>query len=36
MEGIIKSSDKGEIYNLTTHTDKPEFLGEKEIAKFKK
>tara|TARA_B100000575_G_scaffold249663_1_gene216195 strand:+ start:3212 stop:4342 length:1131 start_codon:yes stop_codon:yes gene_type:complete len=35
MEGIIKSSQTGEIYNLNTISKQPEYFGDKEILKLK-
>ena len=36
MEGIIKSAEKEEIYNLKTKPSQPEFFDENEIRKLKK
>ena len=35
MEGIIKSSETNKNFELITKPDKPKFLDEKEISKFK-
>ena len=35
MEGILKSSEKREIYNLKTQPSQPKFLSEYEINKLK-
>ena len=35
MEGILKSSKEGQIYNLTTEPSQPNFLSEEEIKKLK-
>jgi len=35
MEGILKSSKEGKIYNLTTEPSQPKFLSEEEIKKLK-
>ena len=36
MEGIIKSAEDKEIYNLKTNTSQPQFFEESEISKLKK
>jgi len=36
MEGIIKSAEDKEIYNLKTTTSQPQFFEESEISKLKK
>ena len=35
MEGIISSAEVDEIYNISTKPEKPLFLNERDIAKFK-